>query len=189
VSPKRKWGPVDRRTVHVWSRVAAHLAAACRLRDRTASAPETADAVLSPSGRLEQAEPCAQDAASRAALTESAKRIDRARGSVRRRDPVEAMELWRALVDGRWSLVDHFDHDGRRFLFARRNEATASRSARLSLKEREVLAHAALGHTNKFIGYQLGLAPSSVAMHLSRCARKLGARSRVELIAMHRRPA
>lgn len=188
MAPKRKWGPADRRTVHVWSRIAAHLAAAHRLRGRLASASEPVEAVLSPSGRIEHAEHGARDAASRAALVESAKRLDRARGSLRRRAPLEAVDLWRALVDGRWSLVDHFDNDGRRFLLARPNEPSARSALRaLSARQRDALALATLGHGNKFIGYQLGLTSSAVAMLLARAAQKLGVRSRLQLMTAFRR--
>ena len=187
MAPKRRWGPVPRATAYVWSRVAAHLAAAYRLRRRLSSPAEPPDAVLSPSGRLEHAEPHARDAESRESLTEGARRIERARGSLRRRQPHEAVDVWRALVAGRWSLIDHFDHDGRRFLLARRNDPFAAVAASLSTREREVLAHAALGHSNKFIAYELGVSASSVAMHLSRAARKLRVHSRVELIAAYRR--
>jgi DNA-binding NarL/FixJ family response regulator len=168
----------------VWTRIAAHLAAAVRLR-REVGHTRPVEAVLSPSGRLEHAESPAQGADVRAALTDGAVRIDRARGSLRRRDPEEAVEIWRALVAGRWSLVDHFDHDGRRFLLARRNEPSGGTLAGLTAQEHEVLALAALGHTNKLIAYQLGLSPSAVAMRLSRVARTLGVRTRVQLIAAY----
>lgn len=52
----------------------------------------------------------------------------------------------------------------------------------LTSREREVVAYAALGHSNKVIAYELGLAESAVAMRLSRAAKKLGVRRRVELI-------
>ena len=45
-----------------------------------------------------------------------------------------------------------------------------------------MLGYAALGHSNKLIGYEMGLHPSSVARHLRDAAVKLKAGSRVELI-------
>jgi DNA-binding CsgD family transcriptional regulator len=183
IAPKRKFGPATRFQRDVWSRIAAHLGAALRL--RIAAPPP--EAVLSPSGRVEHAEPGARDVETRQALSRGVKRIERARGPVRRRAPSEAVALWRALVDGRWSLVDHFDHDGRRFLVARRNAPALPALGRLSPREVDVVAHAAMGHSNKFIGYQLGLSASGVAMNLLRAARKLRVRSRVALIAAYRR--
>jgi DNA-binding CsgD family transcriptional regulator len=44
----------------------------------------------------------------------------------------------------------------------------------LTLREREVLACANLGHSNKLIAFELGLATSTVAVHLSRARTKLG---------------
>jgi DNA-binding CsgD family transcriptional regulator len=65
---------------------------------------------------------------------------------------------------------------------ARRNAAPEGRG--LSRREREVMALAAQGHANKFIGYELGIAPSTVAMHLGRGMRKLGIGSRLELVVL-----
>jgi DNA-binding CsgD family transcriptional regulator len=185
--PKREIGPMSKATTGIWTRVAAHLAAAYRMRRAGASA-SAADAVLSPSGRVEHAEPAAQGASDRSALSRGAKRMDLARGKLRRDDPRAAVDLWRALVAGRWSLVDHFDHDGRRFLLARRNEHAPTVSlGTLSPRQRDVLALAALGYGNKLIGYQLGLTPSAVAMILTRAAQRLRVRSRLQLIATYRR--
>ena len=186
--PKHAIGPVPKATGILWSRIAAHIAAGFRLR-RAGARSAVAEAVLSPSGRIDHAEVAAQGASLRAALTDGAKRMGQARGALRRRNPSEAVETWRALVAGRWSLVDHFDHDGRRFLLARRNEPSGRTLAGLTAQEYEVLALAALGHTNKFIAYQLGLSPSGVAMRLSRAGTKLRVRTRLELIAAYRRAA
>jgi DNA-binding CsgD family transcriptional regulator len=171
------------RTCELWTRIAAHLAAAVRLRRGVAAheAPRV-EAVLSPSGRVEHAEGVAREADARSALSFGASRMDRARGSLRRRDPHEAVALWSALVEGRWSLVEHFDHDGRRYVLARRNETSAAKLRGLTFLERQVLTLAAMGHTNKLIAYQLGISLSAVAMRLSRAAKKLGVRTRVQLM-------
>jgi DNA-binding CsgD family transcriptional regulator len=179
--------PVPQELRGVWTLIAAHLAAAVRLR-RAAKTADAADAVLSASGRVEHAEGQARSNDARAALTRGAKRIDRAKGPLRRRDPRDAVALWRALVAGRWSLTEHFDHDGKRFLLAKRNPSSALPIMEVSHLERQVLALAILGHSNKLIAYQLGLTPSAAAMRLSRLARKLGARTRVELIEKCRGP-
>jgi DNA-binding CsgD family transcriptional regulator len=65
---------------------------------------------------------------------------------------------------------------------AHRNDPQAPDARALTLRERQVLGYAALGHSNKLIGYELGLHPSSVARHLRDAGTKLGARSRVQLI-------
>jgi DNA-binding CsgD family transcriptional regulator len=40
-----------------------------------------------------------------------------------------------------------------------------------------------MGHQNKFIAYLLGLSASAVASHLASAERKLGLKSRAELVA------
>jgi DNA-binding CsgD family transcriptional regulator len=55
----------------------------------------------------------------------------------------------------------------------------------LSERERQVLAYAALGHPNKLIAYELGIANSTVSVLLARAQTKLGAASRNEMLALY----
>jgi DNA-binding CsgD family transcriptional regulator len=171
-------GPVSRRDRAVWTYVASHLAAGLRLSE----GPGETDAVMTPSGRLEHAEGDAKGAEARATLAEEARAIERARGRLRRTDPVEAVTLWRSLIGGQWSIVDHIDSDGRRYLLARRNAPRTPSWGEASERERQVLAYAGAGHTNKMIGYELGLSPSTVSSHLASAARRLGFKSRLDLV-------
>jgi DNA-binding CsgD family transcriptional regulator len=160
--------------VRRWTRVAAHVAAGRRLRlvgPRTDGA-----AVLTPAGRVEHAEGAAKTKTARDALRDAALRVDRAR-STSRGDPDEALALWEGLVAGRWSLVDRFDADGRRYLIAHENDPRVPDPRALSARERQVLAYAALGHPLKLTGYELGLSLSTVARHRANAMRKLGLRS------------
>ena len=169
---------VPRGEAHAWARVAAHLAAGLRLRRRKAPMA----AVLSPTGKVEHAEDSAKG--SLEALRDGARAmVDAQRTS----DVPSGLEAWRALVDGRFSLVDQFDHDGKRYVVAFRNEPTAPNlHASLTDREAQVLGYLAQGHANKLIGYELGLSPSTVAMHLSNASSKLCAKSRVELVRLAR---
>jgi DNA-binding CsgD family transcriptional regulator len=173
----------------VLARVASHLAAAFRLRQRIGevSHVEHAEAVIEPSGKLTHAVHDARLRSARAALSDAALRLDRLRAVGRRRDPERALRAWRALVDARWSLVDHFERDGRRYVLAQRNEPDVGPIELLSERERQVVALAAVGHPNKMIGYELGIAVSTVGVLLTRACRKLGARSRRELVAAYER--
>jgi DNA-binding CsgD family transcriptional regulator len=56
----------------------------------------------------------------------------------------------------------------------------------LSERERQAVALAAIGHANKLIAYDLGIAATTVAELLKRAAVKLGAESRVALIRAFR---
>jgi DNA-binding NarL/FixJ family response regulator len=66
--------------------------------------------------------------------------------------------------------------------FASFAPAAADLSA-LTQREREIVWYASLGHSNKLIGYELGLPASTVATHLTRVSQKLGVASRIDLIA------
>jgi len=56
-----------------------------------------------------------------------------------------AMENWRGLVDGRWSLVDRFDSDGKRFVVAVKNDPEARDPRGLSRREQQVSELVGLG--------------------------------------------
>jgi DNA-binding CsgD family transcriptional regulator len=171
------------REIRLLTHVAAHLTHGYRLlRGRREAA---VDAVLDPGGQLLHAEEGAASGESRAALALAVRRIDRAR--LRRTAPDEAVALWRGLVSGRWSLVDHVDSDGRRFVFARRNPPDVRAWSSLTEREKQIVAYAAHGHSQKLIAYALGVSRSNVAAHLGSVARKVGARSRVALLAAYRR--
>jgi DNA-binding NarL/FixJ family response regulator len=169
----------------VWARVVAHVVAMQRLRaSLTLAAPRARAegvAVLSPSGKVEHATTAAQSTSARVLLREAAIARERARGRLRRSDPDEAVEMWRALVDGRWSIVDRFDRDGRRFLIAHENEPQALEPRALTPRERQVVTFAAMGHSNKLIAYELGLATGAVGRYLAVAMKKLGLRARVDL--------
>jgi DNA-binding CsgD family transcriptional regulator len=169
-----------------WSRIASHIAAGFRLRRQLEKLEQQgfdgAEAVLDPGGKIEHVEGVAEDKAARAALRGAAVAIDKARKKkMRESRPEEAISQWETLVRGRWSLVDHFDKDGRRYLVARKNDPFVP-GDKLSLRERQVVGFAALGHSNKLIAYELGISTSSVATHLTNAAKKLGLGTRVALI-------
>jgi DNA-binding CsgD family transcriptional regulator len=186
-APRRRRGPMAAGTVTRWEHVAAHLASACRLRRATSAEGALApgfEAVLEPSGSIVDAVGSAQSREARDALRDAAAALDRARGALRREAPDGAVELWKGLVAGRWSLVDHFDTDGRRLLVARRNEVDPPRPAGVSSRGRQILAYRGLGHSLKLIAYELGLSTATVSEELGRAMRTLGLRSEAELASL-----
>jgi DNA-binding CsgD family transcriptional regulator len=177
-----------RREVSTWSRIAAHISAGARLRRAFPGAPsgdlsEGADAVLSPSGSVAHAEAEAQNPSARESLRGAARAIDRARSKARSNED-EALDLWQGLVAGRWSLFDRFDTDGRRFVIARKNDPDVIDPRALTLRERQVLAYAAMGHPVKLIAYSLGISPSSVSTNRQKAMRKLGLRTQADVVRL-----
>ena len=53
----------------------------------------------------------------------------------------------------------------------------------LNEREHQVVAYAAMGQTNKMIGYRLGLSRSRVSLLLRTAMRKLRVRTRAELVS------
>ncbi len=142
-----------------------------------------ADAVLRPDGKLEHATGDARVGARRATLRRAAVDLDKARSARGRKAPERALAWSTSMVDARWTLLDHFDNDGRHYVIARRNDSQVRAIDDLTDREREVLAYAALGHDIKVIAYELGLAAATVRVLLHRCSKKLGVRTRVQLVA------
>jgi len=184
--------PVERRPrpgeAETWTRIATHLASAFRLmrRGRLAASPETATAVLDPQGRLEHASNDETADRVRSTLQKAVLRMERARGSMRHSDPDGAVGMWRTLVNAEFTLLDHFERGGKRYVVAIENPPEEGIGlAALPARERQVLAAAASGRSNKLIAYELGLAHSTVRVLLARAARRLDATSRKELIAIY----
>jgi DNA-binding NarL/FixJ family response regulator len=180
--PSREPVRMSRQRRLMMGRLAAHIATGFRL--ARSNSPELTEAILNPNGSIEHAVGGAASNDARGALREAAKAVDRARGSMRRSNPDEAVARWRALIAGRWSLLDHFDSDGRRYLIARPNEPAGVGFSALTQRERQVLGLAAHGHPYKIIAYELGLSVSTAATHLGRAMAKLGIDSRRQLLML-----
>lgn len=163
----------------MWSRIAIHLSHALRLRRRITGPPV---AVLAPNGRMLHAEQDALPLPARELLRAHVKQVERARSRTRRADAPSAVALWKGLVDGRWSLVDRFESDGKRFIVALENPIGTPPIAQLSPKERAVCQLAAEGYPNTSIAYALGSKPSTVGNQLSRALQKLRLAKRSDLV-------
>lgn len=110
--------------------------------------------------------------------------FDRARTTKTDADIELAARGRRPPIGARWSLLDAFDSDGRRFIIAIEN-APEARARRKGLSERElqIMRQVQAGHTDKEIAYELGLAVSTVRVLVHRATRKLGAATRREALA------
>jgi len=178
----RERGQADPVTCARWQRVASHLGAGLRL--VSALRAEPPEAVLDPDGRVRHAEAPALAATAREQLRAAVRKVDSARTRASRSNADAALASWQGLVAGRWSLVDHFESDGRRFVVARRNDPAVPDPRGLSRSEAQIAQLLALGHSQKQIAYTLGMSPSSVSRRIQSGARKLRVRSRAELAAV-----
>lgn len=171
--------------------VGAHIGAALRLRRLSAPLSETdraTEAVLDARGRVLHAEGEARDR--RESLTEAVIRRERARGKLRRLSPDEAAGMWSVLVDGRWSIVDSIERDGKRLVLARKNPISRAEVFALTEAERDVVWLTSLAHSYKYIAYELGITPSTVHRRLASALRKLRLRTRADLLrALGRAPS
>jgi DNA-binding NarL/FixJ family response regulator len=146
--------------------------------------PLAAEAIFDArSFRLTDAVGPAQQSGATRKLRDAAIRVDRARGKLRRDDPDEALQIWKAMVRGRWSMVDWFDSDERRYVLAVPNQPSVTDPRGLTERENQVVGAAVLGHSNKMIAYRLGLSTSRVSTLLRSAMRKLGFRTRNELVS------
>jgi len=147
-----------------------------------------ADAVLPVGSEIVPVTHAAHLNQSRESLRSAARTLDRARGPTRSADSARALLDWKVLAEHRWSLVDHFDRDGKRYVLACRSSASFEAGALLTPRERQVVLLAVRGHSNKVIGHELGITTSTVGVLLGRARARLGVTSRRELIGAYFRP-
>lgn len=167
----------------IWKRVGVHLASGMRLRRRLRRARAVRDAVLSPSGTITHAEgDLRRNRSAREALVAAVRDVERARTARERADPERALELWKGLVAGEWSLVDQWESDGRRYLAAYRNRPELRDPRGLTPLESLVLRYASLACSNKEIAFTLGISLASVESAVRQLLRKLRCRRRSDLV-------
>lgn len=169
-----------------WPQIAAHLGAAMRLRNIAAALSlenSTIEAVLESDGDVYDARAPAKDRDARATLRAIVRRIEHSRTREGREDVDEALANWEGLVRGRWSLVDYFDSDQRRFIVAIKNDPAYPHPRGLTPRERQVAEYVGLGSSSKEIAYTLGLSESAITNCTARVQDKLGMASRTELIS------
>jgi DNA-binding CsgD family transcriptional regulator len=111
-------------------------------------------------------------------------RVLAAHSAGRDADAESATEIWRALLAGRWAVVDHCDHEGKRFLLAVANAPKDVEGSSLTAREVQILAHVALRHSLKLVSYELGLSHSTVSGQLQSALRKLRLSSVAEAVRL-----
>ena len=186
---RRELFPAER-TLHVWRRAGLHFAAALRLRRKLRATRREGlrcEALVGPDGRVAHVEgPLRDDVDARERLRAAVARVELARTAGVRRDPCRALELWAGLMDGRWSMVDRWESDGRRYIAVHANAPEVADPRALAPRERAVARYVALGASNKEIAFALGMPIGSVAGAVRRCASRLGGHGRADLIGFDR---
>jgi DNA-binding NarL/FixJ family response regulator len=166
----------------IWRRVGLHVASALRLRRKVVTDRTVRDALFDPAGNLHDASPSvANHESARAVLVRAVAAMEEARSAKVRSSPENALALWQGLVAGEWSLVEHWESGGRRYLAAYRNRPESRDPRALTPTERSMVSYLALGATNKDIEFALGLAGGTVSSSVTRILKKLGVKRRVDL--------
>jgi len=170
----------------MFRRLAGHLSAAFRCRrrlgpTRTRRGSHGADAVFDTDGRLLQAERSVR--AERKWLAGKALELEAAHVKSKRREGIRALDLWRPISSARWTLVESFEENGRRYIVARENQLEARSFSDLTDRERQIVVHASLGMSNKQIARALGISDATVRVLMARAAKRFGVRSRKELLS------
>ena len=185
VAPARLRVHASPRVRGIWKRIGFHAASGMRLRRRLAAMAGDESAVFAPDGRLVHAEDNLRDnVPGREALSRAVRAMERARTASERAHPERALELWKGLVAGEWSLVDTWTGGGRRHIAAYRNAPAVKDPRALTARERVVLQYASRCASNKEIGFALGLSESTIASAVSGILRKLRCRRRSDLLAL-----
>lgn len=192
--PSDEMADIPPEVARTWERTAVHISTAYRLRRRLGAAvksggyaltdlPLDAEALLDPTSfSLKEAVGDAQNENTATAIRDAALRVDRARGKLRRDDPDEALDLWKGMVRGRWSIVDWFDTDGRRFVLAKPNAPDLGDPRGLTEREHQVVTYASHGESSKLISYRVGISPQQVSKLLRSGMKKLGVKTTAALV-------
>ena len=168
----------------LWSQVAAHLGAGLRLRKLAQELSLDAslvEAVFDPRAYLHDARGPAVDTKARDTLRQAVRGIERSRTTTGDDNPDAALDNWQGLVNGRWSLVDYFDTDGKRFIIAIKNDPAHPDPRGLTQGERQMAEYIGAGYATKEIAYALGVSNAAVNNAVARIQDKLCLSSRAEV--------
>jgi len=184
-APSRRLVEVAPRVRGIWRRVGLHVASALRLRRKLAAHSTVRDALVDPSGKMHDAsKSLARDRTARAALVRAVAAMEKARSGAVRSSPERALTLWQGLVAGEWSLVEHWESGGRRYLAAYRNRPELRDPRALTSTEAATLRYLAIGATNKEIEFALGLPAGTVSSSVTKVLKKLRVKRRVDLVLL-----
>ena len=169
------------------TQLAIHISSGLRLRRALARLHITPDAiadqsiVFGPDGEIVHVPELGKSRDSLDSLRSLALAIDEKRSNADG-DLREVLAIWTGLLQGKYSLVDHFASDGRRYLALVENTKKFRGPEELTDAERDVARSIALGMEDKEIAYARGeSAVHTIKTLRQRAATKLQVSSREEL--------
>jgi DNA-binding CsgD family transcriptional regulator len=175
----------DRPLCGRWGTLIRHLGALAEARDWVDRGG--LEAVMSEAPRRSKRKSEALDDSVRKALRDLD--ASRARALVRRGDEEagEAFDLWTYMLDRGFVVLEQTREGAKKRLVAvRLRDPAWEAMCRLAPAERRVVDRVVRGLSNKEVAYELGIEEATVASRLRRAERRLGLRSRVELIRLAR---
>jgi DNA-binding NarL/FixJ family response regulator len=90
--------------------------------------------------------------------------------------------LWKEVTGGRLRIVDWYDHDGRRYVVARRIDLQATPA--FTERQKKALAMRSAGAALKVVAFELGVSLSTVARDVESAMARLGLKSQGDLAAV-----
>jgi DNA-binding NarL/FixJ family response regulator len=166
----------------VWQRLARHIGRCQRLR-RALGALPVPDAVFAPDGTCVDAGPTLEtDALAREQLRRHVLLRERAR--LREVDPGEFVDAWTEIVERRWTVVDQFDGDGRRWLVVWDNPMGDHDPRALTANENAAVRRMLAGWSNQDAAVELGVSASTASRILASALHKLGGIDRGTLASL-----
>jgi DNA-binding CsgD family transcriptional regulator len=143
-----------------------------------------APAVLTPDGAVVARDAAAVPDSSLAVLRTAVRARERARRRPNSAGAVAA--LWSHLVAGRWSLVDDYEDQGRRYVLVVKSGAGERQRNRLTPRQARALDLALQGRSVKDLSDELHASASTVYADLDRAVAKLGVRSVADVAGVAR---
>lgn len=168
-----------------WPKIAAHIGAGMRLRKCLTNFSldnDVVEGIFLSNGKNIDAKGLGKDSVVQENLRQTIKRIESTRAKSSSINTDDALDAWQGLIEGRWSLVDRFDSDGKRFIVAIKNNLSHLDPRGLSQREREVAEYLGMGKSIKEIAYTLGISLSAVTNCIPRIQQELGITSLTELV-------
>lgn len=159
--------------------VALHLESGLRLRVN----PQLPVAWLDTDGVVQHAEGyVARTSAAREQLTSHVRSVERQRTQQNRQRP-DAIDTWKALVGGRWTLVEKTQRGQPRH-YAVLEVVTNQRLRAVNALEMQAIELSARGTSGKNVAYALGVTPGTVSKLLAGACLKLGISNRTQLVRL-----